>query len=198
MKYRDISIPFLDEDIIENKANQFRDKFWNNIVPIDIVKIIELKMKIDIIPLPGLQKLCDVDALITSDWKNIYVDNDNYMDDRYENRLRFSLSHEIGHYVLHKNIYSSFEIKNFKDFYNFMDKFSDKQYSYLEVQANKFANYLLIPREKLILERDEIIKSNSEIKNIDIKIINPYIATNLSNIFGVSNKAMEIALNDIV
>ena len=181
----------------------FRKKFWNNSIPIDIEKIIDITLKLDIVPLPGLTRLCDADALITSNWKFIYVDKEKYLDERYDNRLRFSFAHEIGHFILHKEVYENLNIKSFEDFYKAINQIPQEQYGYIETQANKFANYFLIPRNKLFLERDKIIEGNKTIvqmiksEKLDNKTIDSYIAISLSKIFYVSESAMEIALNDI-
>jgi hypothetical protein len=203
MDYKKISVPFLDNSTIQKSADDFKNDFWEEVVPIDIEKIIDVKLGIDIIPSPGLQYLCDTDALISSDWRSITVDYNRYLDERYQNRLRFSLAHEIGHFILHKNIYKSFKIKSTKDFQIFIKEIPPIQYGYLETQANKFANFLLIPRKKLILETEKCVKKNSELNNLIIlkklnkKDINAYLAIPLSKIFGVSENAVEIALNEI-
>jgi len=196
--YSKIRIPFLSKEIIKKHADFFRRKFWNDSLPVDIEKIIDLKLKIDIIPIPNLMKICNVDALISSDYESIYVDHDDYLDDKYQNRLRFSLSHEIGHYILHQDIYKSFKIKNFADFYRAISTIPNEQYGYLETQANKFANFLLVPRQKLITERDRLILKYKEIQTIkDRNSLNSYLAIPLSNIFGVSSEVVEIALNEL-
>jgi hypothetical protein len=199
MSYKDIIIPFLDNYFIKSEADKFRNELGNKVIPVDIENIIDVKLGINIIPSPGLQNLCDTDALISSDWKSIVVDYNRFSDERYQNRLRFSFAHEIGHFILHKSIYRSFKIKNTYDFQKFMKEIPAKQYGYLETQANKFANYLLIPREQLIIEKNKEIKKNPELNNLIIsrktKEINSYLAIPISKIFGVSEDAMEIALN---
>ncbi len=197
MDYNKIKIPYLDKERIKTKADLFRKNFWNDSIPIDIEKIIDFRLKIDIVPLQDLFNRCDTDALITSDWKLIYIDSEKYLDDRWQNRLRFSLSHEIGHFVLHKKIYGSFKIEEIRDFYSFIEDMPVEQYGYFETQANKFANYLLVPREILLLEKEKVLKKYKNLENIDIKILNSYLATPLSNFFGVSPEVVEIALNEI-
>lgn len=199
MNYKNIKVPFLNNETIKNKADLFRKKFWDNSVPVDIEKVIDLKLRINIISIPELKTSCDVDALITSNWQELYVDNQKFLDERYQNRLRFSFAHELGHFILHKNIYNSFCVKNLEDFYKLIEKISQQQYSYIETQANKFANYLLVPRNKLIKERNKIIKENKlyNLKKIDIKTLNSYLAIPISKIFGVSEEVIEIALSDI-
>lgn len=76
----------------------------------------------DIVPIPGLNQFCETDAYISSTRTSIMVDNEKYMDDKYQNRLRLSIAHEIGHFVLHKDIYNSFGIREIEDFYNFVDQ----------------------------------------------------------------------------
>lgn len=203
MDYKKITVPFLDNSIIKKSADNFRDEYWDSTVPIDIEKIIDVKMGINIIPSPGLQNLCDTDALISSDWRSITVDYNRYLDERYQNRLRFSFAHEIGHFILHKNIYKSFKIKSTKNFQSFIKEIPSAQYGYLETQANKFANFLLIPRERLISETKKWTKKNAELNNLIVsgklnkKDVNSYLAIPISKVFGVSENAVEIALNEI-
>jgi len=202
MDYKKVSIPFLENPSIKKSADLFRNKYWDDAIPVNIERIIDVKMKIYVIPSPGLHNLCDIDALICSDWKSIIVDHNKYFDGRYQNRLRFSYAHEIGHFILHKEIHKSFKIKSTKDFQKFIKEIPQIQYGYLETQANKFASFLLIPRERLVIEKEKEIKKNKQISNLissgklNKKTVNSYLAIPLSKIFGVSEDAMEIALNE--
>ncbi|MBM3257978.1 MAG: ImmA/IrrE family metallo-endopeptidase [Candidatus Nealsonbacteria bacterium] len=199
MNYRNIVAPYLNNIAIEKSVEIFRKNFWKDAIPVEIEDIIELKLKIRLVPIPGFLKLTNMDALITSDWKCVYVDNNEYLDDCRYNRLRFSLAHEIGHYVMHKQIYNNFGIKTINDYYKFYRDIPSQQYSYLECQANKFASYLLIPRKVLALEMEKELKSKNDprLKKIDRQILNSYLAKPLSKIFKVSEKALTIALEDI-
>ena len=203
MNYLKIKAPFLSAAFIKNRADLFRRKYWDDSFPVEIEDIIELKLKLDIIPVSRLQKLCDTDALITSDWLSVYVDSEKYLDNRYKNRLRFSLAHEIGHFILHRGLYNTFGIKNIEDFYKFIELIPLEQYSYFEIQANKFASYLLVPREELKIERENLIKHPSLVALINSgklkdETINSYLANPISKIFGVSEEVIEIALNEIL
>jgi len=195
MDYKEFKAPFISNKEIKGQADLFRKKYWGDIIPVNIEIIIEEKISIEIIPVPGLKQQCNTDAFISSDWKSVYVDNEKYMDDSYYNRLRFSIAHEIGHLVLHKGLYEELKIGSLGDFRDFQTDVSGSQYSYIETQANKFANYFLIPRKILIKERTLIIKEYKEIAGLEAKLINSYIATPLGKKFGVSAEAMEIALN---
>lgn len=195
MDYKSFKTPFLKDGIIKEKADLFRKKYWGEIIPVDIEIIIERELGIEIIPLPELFRQYHTDAFISSDWNNVFVDNDKYMDESYYNRLRFSIAHEIGHLVLHKKLYQELKISNIDDFRNFLIDLPGKEYGYFEAQANKFANYFLVPREILAIERNVILKKYKDIQNIDAKSLNGYLAMPLSKKFGVSPECMEIALN---
>lgn len=205
MNYEEFVAPFLGGEKIKGIAESFRKEYWGDSLPVEVEDIIELKLELNIIPVPQLMERCDVDALITSNWESVYVDNGKFSDERYKNRLRFSLAHEIGHFILHKDVYKSFGIKTLEDFYKLMQEIQLEQYGYLETQANKFASHLLIPRKKLITVKSKFIeeKKNTIIGNmissgkIDNKTLNSYIAIPISKKFGVSDDAMEIALNDV-
>jgi len=200
MDYAKVNVPFLGNAKIKNRAESFRKRLWDSSIPVDIEKIIELKLKFNIIPSPGLEKFCDVDALIASDWQDIYVDYDRYLDERYDNRLRFSLAHEIGHFVLHKEIWSSFRIRNFRDYYKLIKDISPETYYRLEIQARKFAGFLLVPPEVLIKEKDKILRkveSGAVLKKIEKNKLNSYIAIPLSKIFAVSEDVVKIALSEL-
>jgi len=199
MNYKNISAPYLDNVEIERRVESFRNDFWDDKVPIEIEDIIELKLNIGIFPIIGFLKYSNMDALITSDWKNIYVDNDEYLNEHRNNRLRFSLAHEIGHFVMHKKIYENFGIKTKEDYYRLYRDIPERQYGYLESQANKFSSYLLIPRKVLSIEREKEFKSKYDprFKKIDRLVLNSYLAKPLSKTFKVSEEAITIALKDI-
>ncbi len=202
MNYKNTNILFLRNEIIEKQANIFREKFWDKSIPVEIEAIIDFKLDIQINPIKGMMSECGTDAFITPDWQFINVDYDRYMDERYKKRLRFSLAHEIGHFVLHKKIHKQFNITVIKDIYKFYEELLERQYGRLETQANIFAEYLLIPKDKLIIERNKQLKQfeendDFELEKIDKETLNSYLANPVSNIFGVSEEAAQIALGKL-
>lgn len=200
MDYSKIKIPFLKPETIKKRAENFRKRHRNGQLPIDIEKIIDVYLGINIIPIPGLERICNADALITSDWQSLYIDKDLFDDERRQNRLRFSLAHEIGHYVLHQNFYACLAINSFQDFYDFIEIIPIEQYGYLETQANKFASYLLVPRQLLSQKfKEELgrVKKTIDISRFDKTLLKSYIANPLAKTFGISEEAMEIILSEL-
>lgn len=199
MKYKDTKVAFISNEEIKNKADSFRLKYWKNGIPVEIEKIIEIKLGINIIPIPNLMNQCGIDAQITSDFSSIYVDQRNYENET--NRFRFSLAHELGHLVLHKVFYEKLNISSMDDVYKFMNEIDTDEYSYLETQANKFANCFLVPREELSKIREKILKEKlskkQDISVFDEETLNSYLAGHIASLFLVSSNAVEIALNDL-
>jgi len=198
-----MEIPYLSDEKIEKIANSFRIKFSDNSIPVKMEDAIELKLRMCIVPSPGLKYLQGIDMLITSDFKSIYVDENNYSDETQKNRLRFSYAHEIGHFVLHKDVYKKFEIKDWEDLYNIQEKESyQKNIKRIDKQADIFAGYLLIPEERLEIEKNQILESLdtkllSKIESVSKETLNQLLASQLSIIFGVSQMAMFIALEKL-
>ena len=198
-----MEIPYLSDEKIKKIASDFRTKFSGNSIPVEMEDIIELKLKMYIALSPGLKYLQGIDMIITSDFKSIYVDENIYSDEIQKNRLRFSYAHEIGHFVLHKNIYKKFGIKDWEDLYNAQGKESyQKNIKRIDKQADIFAGYLLIPENRLKLEKNQILESLdtkllSKIKSISQETLNQLLASQLSIIFGVSQMAMFIALEKL-
>lgn len=204
MDYSKIKIPFLQTDVIQRYVDGFRKKYWDDTVPVHVERILDVALAVNIIPVPELMSQCDTDALITSDWESLYVDKRSFEDERYQNRLRFSLGHELGHYVLHKEIYAGFEVQSYEDVYRLIDKIPESQYQRLETQANLFSSYLLVPRDVLMREARKVIEQAEkggalEELKVDGELFISYLAQPLSQTFGVSGEAIEIALkNDLL
>jgi len=149
-----ISPPRLSWPFIQEKAEEFRSRYVGSIhsIPVPIIEIVELILKLEPIPIPGLMERIDIDSFLTKDLKNICIDNDLYMDPRRENRLRFSYAHEIGHLILHENEIKKTTFSTPEDWIHFREDFLEDDLNWFESQANEFGGRLLVPKEKLIEE----------------------------------------------
>jgi len=109
--------------------------------------------------------LIEMDAYLNMNLSTIFVDYDFYMNEKFSNRLRFSFAHEIGHFILHKEIFAEFEIRTVEDWKNFILNIPDYEYSSFEWQANEFAGRLLVPHADLVLTIEQTAKVIKE-KNL--------------------------------
>lgn len=94
-------------------------------------------------------------------------------------RQRFTIAHEIGHLVLHKGeLFVDQAVR-----VNFRDKRSSLAEDQQEIEANKFAAELLMPREMI---RREVEKCTTK-KKVTTE---EQLMTELARIFDVSEQAM--------
>lgn len=196
-------IPHLTTAQIKAAADEFRAR-WSppDLIPVNIEKIIDSGLGIYIAPEKNLRSVCDIDAYITSDMNTIVIDQQTYENDRMQNRVRFSLAHEIGHYVLHKEAYTSLGITTQEEYYQFTQAKNDQASTFHEVverQARIFANILLVPREILLERKTSLLKENAQALEklgltTDTPGLNDFLAIPLSKEFQVSENVLIIAL----
>lgn len=116
-------------------------------IPVPIEHIIEFRFGIDIVPVPGLVNF-DTVAYISHDLTEIRVDEFVYY--HRPNRYRFSLAHEVGHRVLHADVYRQIAFSDVASWKRVMTNvISVEQHRYLEWHANSFAGLVLVPATEL-------------------------------------------------
>jgi Zn-dependent peptidase ImmA (M78 family) len=122
-----------------------------------------------------------------------------------EHRYRFTLCHEIGHLVLHKNLFSNTKDKEDYDYtLSLNGNISDSNTRRIEIQANLFASYLLLPTENFQIEVMKFFILNKISKNhiyVDKQPVNRFLADNLiselSNKFNASRESVRLKLIDL-
>src|SRR5271155_3958453 len=96
--------PYLPYGKLRTEAANFLARYHSSgELPIPIEKIVEFKLGLDIVPVPGLQDEFDIDAFITSDLTEIRVDR--FIQEHRPARYRFSLAHEVAHLVIHQEVF---------------------------------------------------------------------------------------------
>jgi Zn-dependent peptidase ImmA (M78 family) len=124
-----------------------------NQLPVDVFTLVELDLKLDVIPFDDLAAKYRVDAALTQDFSGMYVDAESYVFWEKgpvwkQNRLRFTVAHELGHYVLHRELLGEVKFTSFEQFAAYF-KADDGPRYVLEQEANEFAGRLLVPIERL-------------------------------------------------
>lgn len=102
----------------------------------------------------------------------------------HPNRQRFTIAHELGHFLLHKNETNIFVDEPIILFRNAAS--SDCQ-AKKEIEANIFAAELLMPKFKII----KALESNA------IDAFDEYEVKNLASKFGVNSQALIIRLTQL-
>ena len=141
-------IPYLSKRNIISEVENLLDECWDGVFPVDVEAICD-NLGIGIIPIVGLSRDLGVDAFITADFKTIHVDSAEFEKDSH--RYRFSIAHELGHYILHRR-YCPTSAEDLGEWLDIFRKFIN---DYAEFQANYFAGSLLVPENELIKVLDD-------------------------------------------
>ena len=112
-------------------------------IPVDVERLFDIILKINIIPIPSLFRSHEINAFISNDFKKIYVDEYLYVN--LEPQYRFTLAHELGHMVLHQSFYRQYGIKDIASYHRYINSITEDEYTLLETQANNFAGLFLVP-----------------------------------------------------
>jgi len=193
LELSELNIPYLPDENIRQKADNFLNKNWGDNIPVDIELIVEKKLKLDIIPLPGLYRITGTEAFLSGDLNEIIFDVD-----RPDVRIRFSIAHEVGHYVLHEEQIKSLRTKSYENWKGVIKSIPGPVWGRAEYQASEFAGRLLVPLSALIQsikKRRSLIEQARKIINDDSASLIEYLATNISKEFKVADKTMLIRFN---
>jgi hypothetical protein len=99
--------PYFRRTDIWKQADELRQCLLpQNTLPVPVLDLAEFDLGLELDPKANLRRAGDIDALLLGDLNTIVVDRDAFMDPRAENRLRFSVAHEIGHLILQRDILS--------------------------------------------------------------------------------------------
>lgn len=151
-----IKIPFLSNEQIEKEINclpiqsiYHNDKLISDSLCEYLSNILKVEFVFD--KTLGNHEGDEILGKIVFDPLRIYISKELQLN-RY--RWRFTLAHEIGHLILHRNILKTYVTENIDiaEMLSFSGKFSTYTNKYLEVQANKFASSLLLPKEPFLKE----------------------------------------------
>lgn len=185
------------EDLREQADSVLARHASSGQIPIPIEHMVEFGYGITIIPLPGLQVVHEVDAFLSRDRATVYVDN-SVIEHRSPNRYRFSLAHELGHFLLHQDVYSMVSFSTAEEWKRIIHEMSEKDREWLEWQAYAFAGLILVPRnplkDRLFQATKVATKAGFSLKDND-EVAKNYVSTWLGKQFGVSSQVIQKRLD---
>ena len=187
--------PFITKAAAWAAADKFRAQHWpHGTIPVEVEKLLwPVGLRLE--PIPSLKTSGDVDALLSGDLARILVDAQEYMDDKMQNRLRFSIAHELGHFVLHADVFRKINYASVEEWIDFIQRVPDEQYGYIEFQAYEFAGRLLVPLEQLQPRFEKAFRAGQRAGftkwDSSGDAAREYIASNIARDFGVSSEVIE-------
>lgn len=143
--------------------------------PVSVEKIAEhLGLDIRYAPFEG-----DLSGALVRTKDESYIGVNSY---HHSNRQRFTIAHEIAHFILHKGL----RVHVDKEFWvNWRDDELSKAVKWQEIQANQWAAELLMPTEF-------VLRDINKLKRLDKRAMQ-----SLSKRYKVSPKAMQIKLENL-
>ncbi|HEX7343151.1 MAG TPA: ImmA/IrrE family metallo-endopeptidase [bacterium] len=154
----EFKVPFLKPEFIEEKANDtLRDLHAELFPPVNIERIVEIRLRIRIIPLPNVRALIGVDGFISNNLQTITID-EQLIDPRRsnDNRYRFTLAHELGHRVLHGDLIRKLKFNDCIEWKALYLSLPPKELDWFNTHAQWFSGHLLMPRTKFVENHDKI------------------------------------------
>jgi len=124
-----------------------RESHPSSAVPVPIEEILEFQYGVDIVPVRDLQRRFGIDGATGADLHTIYVDE--WIQESRPGRYRFTLAHEAGHLVLHREIVLELVPASLSDWLDLADAVDEEAYNRMEGQAYSWAGLVLVPRAVL-------------------------------------------------
>lgn len=185
----DIQIPFLKNEEIWKRADEFRRKYWGDRVPVDIELIAERNLDLLMIPVPNLRSQADTEAYLSGDLKKIVYDPDTP-----DVRIRFSVAHEIGHFVLHSEIIKKLRTSSPEEWKEMQRRLPEAIWGRAEYQAREFAGRVLVPHENLVKSlkelEDVIQKAKKLVPDLEAAVLKELVSPKIAKKFFVSDEVI--------
>jgi len=155
------------------KAQEILMRFGVNSAPVDVKSISE-KLDVSVVE-RSLEDEVSGFLIVKNNHAVIAVNSNHHL-----NRRRFTIAHELGHYLLHhrQGLFYDSRLTFFRD------PRSSEGIDAQEIEANKFAASLLMP--------ESLIQPYFQKRNFDLH--NPFDLAYLASQFKVSEQALTIQL----
>ena len=194
-----MNVPYVADEAIWRAADEFRasaELAGNDMPPIDVMYIVDVALQFDVIDIPNLFADIRMDAAIVPGERTIYVDRDaiegwDRRDRWIEKRLRFSVAHELGHYIMHQDYLKDI---GFADFGQFKQWILDhRRANRIEDQADEFAGRFLVPPDILRNEYDQFQRRMADADPCwhDIEGMRTHVAKHIAPRFGLNHQVIE-------
>ncbi len=160
---------------IRQEVNDLLQRFNIRRPPVPVDKIAK-KLGLMLVPLPGDDEISG--AIIRKDGKVVIAVNPAH----HINRQRFTIAHELGHFLLHEGLEEHVD----QDLrVAWRNANSSKAVNWIEIQANRFAAELLMPMSYLKQDLD------------CLELIDKRTVALLAAKYVVSPEAMKIRLSQL-
>ena len=188
--------PYISYSEIGKRADLFlREHHPLFEIPIPVEEIIELNLGLNIFPFPRLYKDHGLNGFLSRDLSTIHVDEIQY--NQFNEKYRYTLAHELGHYVLHKACYDDLTFQSIDDYKRWRMSVPTEEISWFETQGEWFAGQLLVPTKQLIAVCHTVVAKHQRVFKKLASIpddIWSYISMEIAEHFDVNPPVVEIRI----
>lgn len=200
------SVPYVSPASIRATARKILDETGYKLGPVDLLAICE-KMKLDLCFEP--RAVTDEDGAVVLGSAFFDLNRIEIYPQESPNRRRFTIAHEIGHFVLGHGRHLRSETVIKEDLLSDVQEPNGFNYARLESQANLFASELILPDHVFRHAADIRCQSLGMRSNVgenkyiyvddqrDNYLLYGQLLTDLSAFFGASKQAIEIRLKKL-
>ena len=201
MNNENLTVEYLEKEQIEAIVDKIHAGKNIKDFPFEVELFLYNEFRYNVFPSPRLEAGCKIDTALVACKKLLRIDESIY--NKQPKRARFSIAHEVGHLVLHKELIAMMiealttanKTDDYASIINFLPK---NQYRRAEWQADYFGGALLAPKSilkpkliELIEERKSKYTSEEEFDEEDRDIIHH----DLAKIFDVTKPAITVRLS---
>jgi Zn-dependent peptidase ImmA (M78 family) len=133
---------FVRPENLEDIAERFLHEHHPTLrLPIPIEEIVEFALDLNVVPLPNLYRDFQIESWLSHNTKSVFVDLRQC--EEMETRYRFSLAHEVGHLLLHADLYRGSKLTSFEEWIEFHESLDPVLRDNMEWQAKSLAGRIL-------------------------------------------------------
>jgi Zn-dependent peptidase ImmA (M78 family) len=156
-----LEVPYLTYSDIGKIARDLLQKYHSSFeIPIPIEKIIDLRMGLNIVPFPNLYRSFGLNGYLSSDRTCIFVDE--HQADNYEEKYRFTLAHELAHFMLHGQCYEQLPFRSLAEYILWREAIPSEEISWFETHGDWFAEQVLVPTARLVETCEEVLRKHRD------------------------------------
>ncbi len=146
-----LRIPDRSYDDLRDIADRFlAEHHPDGTLPVPVEEIIEFRLLLNIIPIPGLRRFFDIDGYVSKSLRDISVDQ--YIQESRPDHYRYVLAHELSHVLIHGHIVSQFDFDSIEAWKVAILGIPKEERSVYDGQAHELGTLILVPTDRLATE----------------------------------------------
>ncbi len=146
-----LRIPDRSYDDLRDIADRFlAEHHPDGTLPVPVEEIIEFRLLLNIIPIPGLRRFFDIDGYVSKSLRDISVDQ--YIQESRPDHYRYVLAHELSHVLIHGHIVSQFDFDSIEAWKVAILGIPKEERAVYDGQAHELGTLILVPTDRLATE----------------------------------------------